>query len=175
MIPNDSDNCQASNENELDELLRAAKVYTDQQADDAQTDAQTDQVDGAQEPTRTYSDYRSIVDWFKLSGIALRRNLMTDDLHLGNEPINDYDLKEIRSKARDAGIKIHPLEDAIGRYAKANAYHPIRDYFDGLTWDGADHIGALAACIATPHPAIVYKDGTQQSAARAALCCVPSL
>mgnify|MGYP003377332704 CR=1 FL=1 len=169
MIPNDNDNCQASNENELDELLRAAKVYTEEQADDAQTDAQTDQVDGAQEPTRTYSDYRSIVDWFKLSGIALRRNLMTDDLHLGNEPINDYDLKEIRSKARDAGIKIHPLEDAIGRYAKANAYHPIRDYFDGLTWDGADHVGALAACIQTPHPAIVYKDGTQQSAARAVL------
>ena len=168
MIPNDNDNCQAFSENELDELLRAAKVYTEEQADDAQTDAQTDRVDSTQEP-RALHTYRGVTDWLRLSGIVVRRNQMTDALHIGDAPADDYSLAAVKRRADEIGIKMRFLENVILEYADKNSFHPVKDYFDGLTWDGADHIGALAACIQTPHPAIVYKDGTQQSAARAVL------
>lgn len=164
MIPNDSDNCQAFNENELDELLQAAVVH----APDETTDETTDQVDSTQEP-RALHTYRGVTDWLRLSGIVVRRNQMTDALHIGDAPADDYSLAAVKRRADEIGIRMRFLENVILEYADKNSFHPVKDYFDGLTWDGADHIGALAACIRAPHPAIVYQDGTQQSAARAVL------
>ncbi len=41
--------------------------------------------------------------------------------------------------------------DVMGAMAFHNSYHPIKDYLDGLTWDGKDHIGKLATYFTDKH------------------------
>lgn len=36
------------------------------------------------------------------------------------------------------------IERAVAVVARTNAYHPVRDYLDGLTWDGVDRIAIMA-------------------------------
>jgi putative DNA primase/helicase len=69
---------------------------------------------------------------------------------------------EIRVALRDVGHakKLAAAEDAYMALAKKNSYHPVRDYLDDLKWDNEDHITALAECLHSSDPPIVYRDGT---------------
>lgn len=55
--------------------------------------------------------------------------------------------RRLRTMMRDNGWgrDLPAVEDAYWTHAAAHAYHPIRQYLDGLEWDGADHITALAS------------------------------
>jgi putative DNA primase/helicase len=67
----------------------------------------------------------------------------------------------MRSKLRDIGQKLTPVDDAITAHAKANAYHAPRDYLNSLVWDGQNHIARLADCMAGDHPIVTYASGAQ--------------
>lgn len=86
-------------------------------------------------------------------GYTFRLNATTDDVEVNGEPISDVVRAEIRVRMRDADYRRHlaAIEDAYVTAAAANAYHPVRDYLAGLTYDGLGHIDALAAHFEDTH------------------------
>jgi predicted P-loop ATPase len=90
----------------------------------------------------TSTDYMKI-----LSALGYQFKLCTldDRVEVNGEPITDAKISEINSKVRDLGLThIQVLADHYTRYAGENSYHPIKDYFNSLSWDKRDHIFRLS-------------------------------
>ena len=90
----------------------------------------------------TSADYMKI-----LSALGYRFRLCTldDRVEVNGEPITDSRISEINSKVRDLGLnRVQVLADHYTRHAAENSYHPIKDYFNSLTWDKRDHILKLS-------------------------------
>ena len=49
------------------------------------------------------------------------------------------------------GKYLAAADDALVAYAASHAYHPVRQYLDGLVWDGFQHIGQLAGHVRDVH------------------------
>ena len=83
----------------------------------------------------------------ELSG-AVAKNLLTERVDLlrpigrqrraGGRALTDTDMKYIRLYLEDTyGLTSEKkIADALDLAADANRYHPIRDYLNGLVWDG---------------------------------------
>lgn len=118
------------------------------------------QPDGAQPESRAPSAVMMAA--LAALGYTFRLNLCNDIIEVNGEPISDIIAAEIRTRARDYGLKgVRALEDTYLSAAAHCAYHPIRDYLDGVQWDGADHIGALINYLHSDDPPVCYADGTQ--------------
>lgn len=77
-------------------------------------------------------------------GYTFRMNDLDDGVECNGEPLTDATVARIKSHLRDHGIDtVNIAEEAWTAYASVNRYHPIRDYLNGLTWDGVDHLGRL--------------------------------
>ena len=86
-----------------------------------------------------------------LSG-AVAKNLLTERIDLlkpigrkrrtGSKAMTDTDMKYIRLYLEDTyGLTSEKkIADAADLAADANSYHPIRDYLNGLVWDGKERI-----------------------------------
>jgi putative DNA primase/helicase len=113
----------------------------------------------AQAVQRTQS--QAIIDLLATFGYTFRMNACTGQIEVNGEAMNDVTAAEIRVRLRDEGWRKFPaVEDAITTHAAANAYHPVKDYLNGLTWDGRSHIAALAAAFKSKDPPVVYSDGS---------------
>ena len=78
-------------------------------------------------------------------GYDLRLNLCGMHIEVNGHSVTDYDDSEIRMQMEDNGFKIRQrITDAIMITAKQNEYHPIKDYLNGLKWDGISRIQQLA-------------------------------
>jgi predicted P-loop ATPase len=58
-------------------------------------------------------------------------------------PLTDKDVTDLQEWMQDAGLKRIAHEtarDAIESYARDHAYHPVRDYLEGLQWDGTPRL-----------------------------------
>ena len=87
----------------------------------------------------------------ELSG-AVAKNLLTERVDLlrpigrqrraGGRALTDTDMKYIRLYLEDTyGLTSEKkIADALDLAADANRYHPIRDYLNGLVWDGRERI-----------------------------------
>ena len=87
----------------------------------------------------------------ELSG-AVAKNLLTERVDLlrpigrqrraGGRALTDTDMKYIRLYLEDTyGLTSEKkIADALDLAADANRYHPIRDYLNGLVWDGKERI-----------------------------------
>ncbi len=104
-----------------------------------------------------------IIDRLRVLGYEFRLNSCMDAVEVNGRAISDILQAEIRMRLRDAGLakKIAAAEDAYIAEAKKNAYHPVRDYLDAVTWDGGDHIAALTGCITSDDPPVVYGNGVR--------------
>lgn len=104
-----------------------------------------------------------IIDRLRVLGYEFRLNSCMDAVEVNGRAISDILQAEIRMRLRDAGLakKIAAAEDAYIAEAKKNAYHPVRDYLDAVTWDGGDHIAALTGCITSDDPPVVYANGVR--------------
>lgn len=102
-----------------------------------------------------------IIEQLRTLGYEFRLNACMDAIEVNGRSISDILAAEIRMKLRDIGLakKLAAAEDAYIAEAKRNSYHPVRDYLDGLTWDNQDHIAALADCITSNDPPVVYSSG----------------
>lgn len=111
-------------------------------------------------PPRTQSQV--IIDHLKTLGYTFRLNICTDAVECNGQPLTDALLARIRTRLRDDGRKqFGAVEDAYMAHAADNAYHPVRDYLTGLTWDGRPRIAELAACLVSDAPDVVYSDGAR--------------
>jgi hypothetical protein len=91
---------------------------------------------------------------------------LDDTIEVNGQRLDDKLAAQIRMNARDAGYggrygtPLTAIEDQMRVLAARNAYHPVRRYLEGLTWDGNDHFSLLASHISDKHSPIVYEDGT---------------
>lgn len=85
-------------------------------------------------------------------GYKFRYNMCTNDIEVNGEPIHDYLVDNIDMRARDAGIwEVNVLKSAYRAHAWDNRYHPIRDYFRKLKFEGGDPISELANYFVDEH------------------------
>lgn len=70
-------------------------------------------------------------------GPAVRFNEFTGRVEWRGRPLADEDIIDVRMMIEDAGYE--PKDSDVGpaliRHARDNAYDPVREYLDGLTWD----------------------------------------
>ena len=77
-------------------------------------------------------------------GYDFRLNVCNDVVEVNNEPMSDVLRSKIRSQMRDQQFwRVNVIEDAWTAHAYDCQYHPVREFLDGLTWDGGDHLAAL--------------------------------
>jgi hypothetical protein len=140
----------------------------------------TPSVNGAQKATETDVKAKmslrvrqDLRDW----GYTLRMNQLDDSVEINGERMTDAVKSVVRTRARDEGYgdyktgkpTLGALEDVLMSTAQKNSYHPVRDYFDDLEWNGQDHIGQLAGFFVDAHDPIVYDDGFERSVFEACL------
>lgn len=99
-------------------------------------------------------------------GYEFTENSLDGTLYCNGAPLTDGTRAILRMRARDAQygdrgtISLSALDDAIRAIAHNNQFHPVQDYLTGLSWDGDDHIGRLAAHFQDAHPPLVLLDGS---------------
>jgi hypothetical protein len=98
-------------------------------------------------------------------GYRFRLNLSDDSIEVNSigTKLSDIIAARIRMQMRDRGVKrdLKAIEDAYTAEAEANAYHPIKDYFNNLAgkWDGKDRVTELALKLKGDSGIIEYEDG----------------
>ena len=108
---------------------------------------------GVPAPGRILSSDR--IDALRKLGYTFRLNEADDSIEVNGIHISDPLRAEMHSKMRDKGFAgTEALEDAYTAEAYANRYHPVKDYLNGLKWDGEPHITALAAYFTNPDGAL---------------------
>lgn len=86
--------------------------------------------------------------WLRGQGWNIRRNLLSGELelHLPDAviPMSDERLAEISFTTAHASNGKAPakerIADAVALIGERRAYHPVRDYFGGLRWDGVERL-----------------------------------
>lgn len=71
-------------------------------------------------------------------GQSIRLNEFTGRVEWRGVPLQDHDTIDIRLMIEDSGFEpqTNDVVPAVIRHAHDNAYDPVRDYLDGLAWDG---------------------------------------
>lgn len=78
----------------------------------------------------------------------LRRNLLDQTVLFGPTGLTDEDVTEIRIDLKKRYSVVVPKEDAFDvsrAVATRNAFSPVKDWLDGLRWDGQDRVEEIAA------------------------------
>jgi predicted P-loop ATPase len=93
--------------------------------------------------------------------ICLKLNDMSDRIEFGNgQPITKVTEALILNRLRDFDMKdTARMRDAIKEAAHRNRYHPVRNYLDGLAWDGRCHFDALMnkMTMSSPSAAVFWR------------------
>jgi len=81
-------------------------------------------------------------------GLKLKLNTLSDRMEIngreGIRPLSDIDESVIFNRLGDYGMRGEGrMRRAMHQMAVKNSYHPVREYLDGLTWDGKDWFSGL--------------------------------
>ncbi|MEP0192035.1 MAG: virulence-associated E family protein [Erythrobacter sp.] len=91
-------------------------------------------------------------------GENIRWNELTHEAEWNDDRIEEHHLIDIRLHLEAQGFE-PPIRDvpiAVARHARDNPYHPIRDYLDGLEWDGKPRLNSwLQDCLGASDTAYV--------------------
>jgi hypothetical protein len=88
---------------------------------------------------------RDYLNALTILGYSFRMNTLADTIEVNGAPMTDAIAAKIRAQMRDRGfLQINAFEDVYTADAYDNRYHPVVQYLDNLTWDGSNHIAALA-------------------------------
>ena len=103
----------------------------------------------AEQTQRTIQNCITILQNDHVLADAIRLNLLSERIDIvkpvgwprSGKTLNDTDMKYILRRMEKYGISSEKtLESAIRIVANENRYHPIRDYLNGLQWDGTERI-----------------------------------
>ena len=74
-------------------------------------------------------------------GYSFKLNELDDTVEVNGKPISDVLRAKIFSQMADRGFKgMERVEHVYTGHAYDNRYHPIKDYLNGLKWDGRPHV-----------------------------------
>lgn len=97
-------------------------------------------------------------------GYTFRLNDCTDAIEVNGKRIDKGMQAQIYMQMYDKGFRDRTLvKTAYTALANNNRYNPIKEYLNGLKWDGSDYISALAACLPDVHDPIMYADGSSSA------------
>jgi putative DNA primase/helicase len=97
-------------------------------------------------------------------GYSFRMNTCSDGVEVNGHPISDAVRARMLTQMRDLGFKsTDAIENAYTAEASDLAYHPVRDWMDGLAWDGQDHISTLTTHFRDTHEMMTDRDGKRRT------------
>lgn len=147
--------------------MQAALADDDEDEDDsAPTNAAQpqQQAQAAQQSAPPLTRSQKIKDILSGNGWSFRLNTLDNAVEVNGDRLSDIDESLIITYVRDttppkAKISKEEVRDVINVMAHENQYHPIREYLDGLVWDGKDHIAELSRYFVDGHDGITYANG----------------
>lgn len=78
---------------------------------------------------------------FEACRFKFRLNLLDDSVECNGEAMSNVLKSVILSRMRDIGLNQRDwVKDAMVFAANQNRYHPVKELFDNLVWDGTDYI-----------------------------------
>jgi Virulence-associated protein E/Bifunctional DNA primase/polymerase, N-terminal len=81
---------------------------------------------------------------------VLLRPLFKPDPNFTPRPVTDTDIFAVQERLQWLGFRrlgSNTTHDAISKHAREHAFHPVREYLDGLAWDGKDRLRTwLTSC-----------------------------
>lgn len=95
-------------------------------------------------------------------GHTFALNRLEDTVEIDGRMLDDVTRSEIYLDMISRGVGKTYVDDVLNVAAKDNAYHPVQDYLNGLTWDGEDYLSTMLDYIMGDTRPIVYPDGTSQ-------------
>ena len=111
--------------------------------------------------------FRKCIEDMAQLGYTFRMNELDDRVEVNGEVINDGTDAQIIMAMFDKGWNkgegggADYLRLAWKAEANYQRYNPVKEFLNGLVWDGVDRIAQLCEYIKDKHPHIVYADGTQ--------------
>jgi putative DNA primase/helicase len=95
-------------------------------------------------------------------GYTFTMDDITDGILVNGQPITDPLEAEIKTRMRDLGYKqVNVIADAYLAWAHHHRIHSVKDYLNGLKWDGQGHIAQLSDYFIDDHAAeyeAIYPD-----------------
>jgi hypothetical protein len=102
-------------------------------------------------------------------GYTFRRNVLMDRLEfslgeLKNHPLTDAAEASILAKLSNKQFgNVGKARIAMEDMGNKGAYHPVKEFFELLKWDGADHVGKFCSFFTDAHNPVVYSTGEQRT------------
>lgn len=93
--------------------------------------------------TNKIQKYDDFKNEFTNLGFTFKRNELTNDVEVNGTQLDDALAAVIRSSMRDRGFPRTECQDYWTRLALENSYHPMKEYFTNLEWDGTDYFSQL--------------------------------
>lgn len=95
------------------------------------------------------------MDQLTALGYTFRLNNVSNRIEVNGKEIDDPKLSEIRLAMYDTGFKGKSLiEDCITVSAKQNEYHPVKEYFRTLNWDGEERLKLFTSLLHPTNPVL---------------------
>lgn len=88
----------------------------------------------------------------KLRGYKFRLNEMTDEVEVDGERLSRKSFSPIYCELINSGFRGEELfHHVMTREALKHPYHPVKQYLEGLTWDGESHVAKLRLFLRDKH------------------------
>jgi hypothetical protein len=112
----------------------------------------------------THATTQDYIDTLRFLGYEFRLNECGGVLEINGAPHSDGLAAKIRSQMCDMGYyQTSRVEDAYFGHAYDQRHHPVKEYLNGLEWDGKPHIATLAAYFEDAHDPVLDCQGVEHS------------
>jgi predicted P-loop ATPase len=102
------------------------------------------------------------LDALRSLGYRFRLNVLEDMVEIDGRRLDDITRSRIHIDMVSMGVSKTYVDDCINVIAGENAYHPVKNYLNNLSWDGKDHLDQLLSYIQGNDQEVKFPDGTSQ-------------
>jgi len=97
----------------------------------------------------------------KRMGHEFRLSVLEDNVEINGKRLDDVTRSKIYLDMVNRGVSKQYVDDVINVAASENSYHPVKDYLNGLEWDGNDHLVAMLNHIRGDDKVVKYVNGDE--------------